>query len=134
MRKQILIVDDEPDTLNLLAEVLAAEGYRVLQTLDGQEALDLCEREHPDLVLLDLMMPGLDGFDVALRLQSRMGEVSIPIVVLTAQPGLREKIEQGRERFGVTKVIEKPFRLVEMVAEVKRVLAQAAGGAEARPA
>ncbi|MBI3269399.1 MAG: response regulator [Planctomycetes bacterium] len=124
MPKQILIVDDEPDTLGLLVEVLAMEGFEVLQAEDGAEALELCERQRPDLVLLDLMMPGLDGLEVALRIPSRIDGPAVPILVLTAQPALRKTVDQALERFGVTRVLEKPFRISEMVAEVRAILAR----------
>ena len=82
MRAKVLVVDDEQDILDLVRYHLEREGYQVVGCRDGKSALDLVDREKPDLVVLDLLMPGVDGFEVCRRLRR---ESSIPIVMLTAK-------------------------------------------------
>lgn len=117
MSERILIVDDEPPIVELVAYNLQAAGFEVIAAKDGIEALDLLEKENPDLVLLDIMLPELDGFSVCQRMRRTS---NVPIVMLTARGGETDKV-WGLE-IGADDYITKPFSPKEMVARVKAVL------------
>lgn len=115
MRK-ILIVDDEPYILNILDFSLDAEGYTVLQAADGAEALKLAIEHTPDLVIMDVMMPRLDGFDTCRKLKEDSRTRNIPVVLLTARSS-REDRQMG-EDVKADGYITKPFspqRLLDTV-------------------
>ncbi len=95
MRK-ILIVDDEPYILNILDFSLDAEGYMVLQAADGDEALRVAAEQSPDLIIMDVMMPRLDGFETCRRLKENVNTMDIPVVLLTARNS-REDRARGDE-------------------------------------
>src|ERR1700728_4373990 len=84
-RKKVLIVDDEKDIVDLVAYNLARNGYDTVTASDGNDALDSASKNIPDLIILDLMLPGIDGMEVARRLKSDARTASIPIVMLTAK-------------------------------------------------
>lgn len=116
----ILIVDDRPDNVELLAANLIPLGYRIAKAYSGAEALRKVAEEKIDLVLLDVMMPGLDGYTVCRKLKSEEGTRNIPVVMLTALRGTEEKIkgiDAGAEDF-----ISKPFNKAEVLARVKALL------------
>jgi CheY-like chemotaxis protein len=106
----VLIVDDEPDIVNLLRATLAPEGYRLLSAHDGEAALHIARRERPSLVLLDWRMPGKDGLEVcrALRDDPDPRVRELPVVLLTAQVG-KDNISAGFSA-GVTDYLTKPFK------------------------
>lgn len=115
MRK-ILIVDDEPYILNILDFSLDAEGYRVLQASDGEEAMRMAQEQTPDLVVMDVMMPRLDGFETCKRLKEDVRTADIPVVLLTARNS-REDRSRG-EAVKADGYITKPFspqRLLDTV-------------------
>lgn len=117
MRK-ILIVDDEPYILNILDFSLDAEGYRVLQASDGEEAMRMAQEQAPDLVIMDVMMPRQDGFETCRRLKEDMRTSDIPVVLLTARNS-REDRTRGEE-VRADGYITKPFspqRLLDTVQE-----------------
>ena len=115
---RILIVDDEPAMVRGLQDNLRFEGYQTLGAGSGQEGLDLAFREGPDLILLDVAMPGLSGWDV-LRTLRRKG-IDIPVVMLTARGEERDRV-LGLE-LGADDYITKPFSLRELLARVRAVL------------
>lgn len=117
MTATILIVDDEPSIIDVLAYNLEKSHYRVLVAGDGHRALELARRERPDLVVLDLMLPGVDGLEVCRALR-REGEV--PIIMLTARD---EEIDRvvGLE-LGADDYVVKPFSVRELMARIKSVL------------
>jgi DNA-binding response OmpR family regulator len=119
-REKILIVDDDPDAIALLKIALRKAGMNVLSATNGYDALRKCANEQPDLVLLDIMMPGIDGWETYQRLR----EISdLPIVVVSAL-GEKEQIVSGLEE-GVDDYISKPFYGPEVVARVRTVLRRA---------
>lgn len=122
----ILVVDDDPNIRDLVRLYLEKEDYRVLQAGDGQEALDLFRDERPQLVVLDLMLPRLDGWEVLKRLRG-FGEV--PILMLTAKGERADKLEGFR--LGADDYLVKPFDPVELVARVQAILRRAGKGAQA---
>jgi len=114
---KILVVDDDPKIVELLRLYLANDGYSVLVAYDGLEALELARHKRPDLILLDLMLPGIDGLDVCRTLQS---ESDVPIIMLTARTTDEDKLT-GLE-LGADDYVTKPFNPREVVARVRAVL------------
>ena len=119
----ILVVDDEPGVLDVAQMYLAREGFRVTLAADGLAALAAAEREEPDLIILDLMLPGLDGFEVCRRLRRAS---DVPIIMLTARDEDVDKIV-GLE-LGADDYITKPFNPRELAARARAVLRRSAAG------
>lgn len=117
---KILIVDDEEDVRAHVGEFLANEGYSIVEAGDGEEALTMAFTEKPDLILLDLRLPKVDGFQVCHTLKGNPITTVIPIIMITALNKTPQKVK-GIE-FGADDYIEKPFDLEELVARVKMVL------------
>lgn len=115
--KHVLVVDDETTIREVLRRYLEREGFAVSEAADGNQALATIEAEDPDLVVLDLMLPGIDGLSLASRLRARS---EVPVVMLTARGGLQDRIE-GFE-LGADDYIVKPFSPRELVLRVKAVL------------
>jgi DNA-binding NtrC family response regulator len=114
---RLLLVDDTPANLNLLCELLEGEAYSISIALDGLQALELAREIVPDLILLDVMMPGIDGYEVCRRLKADPVTCRIPVVFVTAQ-GQTEGVVAGFEAGGVDWVT-KPFREQEVLARVR---------------
>ena len=118
---KILVVDDEPRNVRILQIQLNAQGYTVCTAADGLEALDTVEKEVPDLILLDINMPRMDGFEVIKQIRADKATEFIPIVMITALRDTRENrirsIEAGADDF-----IEKPFDSLEVLARVRSLL------------
>ncbi len=113
----ILVVDDEPKIVDIVRAYLAREGYRVLVAYDGREALATARRERPDLIVLDLMLPELSGWDICRTLRA---ESAVPILMLTARDDSTDKIV-GLE-LGADDYLTKPFNPRELVARIKSIL------------
>jgi len=120
---RILVVEDEPALVEALDYGLASEGFEVVSTSDGEEGLRLFERERPDLILLDLMLPGLPGTEVCKRIRSVS---SVPIIMLTAKDTEIDKVV-GLE-LGADDYVTKPFSMRELGARVRAVLRRAGDG------
>ena len=117
----VLIVDDEPQIVEVLSDYLKQAGYRVLVAYDGQTALTQTRHEHPDLVVLDLMLPGgVDGLDVCRSIRQDPGLSDMPIIMLTARTEETDRLI-GLE-LGADDYVTKPFSPREVVARVKAVL------------
>jgi len=117
---KILIVEDEPDLLDAVSHALRKENMRPLRATDGETGLRLAREEAPDLVLLDLMLPGVDGLEVCRRLRSEPATARIPIVMLTAKAEETDAvIGLG---VGADDYVKKPFGLKELVARIRAVL------------
>lgn len=121
MSAQILVVDDEPSIVNVLAYNLKRAGYQVLVARDGTEALAQARQGRPDLVILDLMLPGLDGLEVC-RILRR--ERDVPVIMLTARDAEIDRVV-GLE-LGADDYVVKPFSVRELMARIKNVLRRAA--------
>jgi two-component system phosphate regulon response regulator PhoB len=119
-KEKILVVDDEEDITELLKFNLSREGYQVHCVPSGEDALKACASQRPELVLLDLMLPGMDGLEVARRLKSGLKTRDIPIVMLTAK-GEEADIVAGLE-LGADDYITKPFSPRVVLARVRAVL------------
>lgn len=114
---KILVVEDSPSIIDALEYGLGAEGFKVVTATDGERCLVLFERERPDLVLLDLMLPGLSGTEVCKRIRAAS---SVPIIILTAKDTEVDKVV-GLE-LGADDYVTKPFSMRELVARVRAVL------------
>ncbi len=118
--QKILVCDDDPNIRNIIDFGLQAEGFQVLAGADGREALALARREAPDLVILDVMMPGSDGVEVCAALKQDEATRQIPVLLLTARTG-----KQDRDRglaAGADDYITKPFSPGRLVEKVQSVL------------
>lgn len=124
----ILVVDDQPINVQLLKRKLEREGIRVVTTYNGLEALDLLGRERPDLILLDVMMPDMHGFEVCQRLQANQGTRSIPVIFITARTSKEGQIEGLG--VGAVDYITKPIELDETYARVQTHLRYVAANRE----
>ncbi len=120
MSAHILVVDDEPDISALVAYHLARESYRVRTAADGVEAIRAVETERPDLVVLDLMLPGMSGLDVLGELRRRGETQDLPVILLTARREEKDRIEGLK--LGADDYIAKPFSPQELVLRVGAVL------------
>jgi two-component system phosphate regulon response regulator PhoB len=123
-KERILVVDDEEDILELVRFNLAREGYPIICTTSGEESLKIVQKEHPDLIVLDLMLPGIDGLDVAKALKNDPKTRDIPIIMLTAK-GEEADIVAGLE-LGADDYVTKPFSPRILVARVRAVLRRGA--------
>ena len=120
MKETILIVEDEKDIIKMLEYNLNKEGFKTLSVRDGEDACDLVNRERPDLIILDLMLPGMDGLEVCKTLKSDTKTASIPVIMLTAKSQESDKIV-GLE-LGADDYMTKPFSPRELIARIKAVL------------
>jgi len=120
MKDIILIVEDEKDIVKMLEYNLKKEGFRTLSARDGEKALELAQKELPGLILLDLMLPGMDGLEACRALKSEIKTASIPIIMLTAKTQESDKIV-GLE-LGADDYVTKPFSPRELIARIKAVL------------
>jgi two-component system alkaline phosphatase synthesis response regulator PhoP len=123
MREKILIVEDEPDIVKMIEYNLKKEGFRVTSAPDGNEALRRAERERPDIIILDLMLPEIDGLEVCRALKKNQDSADIPVIMLTAKSQETDKIV-GLE-LGADDYITKPFSVRELIARIKAVLRRA---------
>ena len=109
MAEKILVVDDEWELRNLLTEFLTGEGYDVIQASNGEEALELAEKEEPQVILLDVKMPGIDGIEVCRRLKEEDKTRFIPVIMVTALEDRDvDAFVEGADDF-----VTKPFSLME---------------------
>jgi two-component system KDP operon response regulator KdpE len=122
MAKKILVVDDEPSLVRIISQVLTDKGFEVLQANNGQEALRLLFAQKPDLVLLDVVMPGIDGWQTC----SRIRDISpaIPIIMLTGQRKTEDDVVRGLD-YGADDYLLKPVGNRELVARVRAALRRA---------
>lgn len=119
-KARILIVDDEPLNVKLLASKLDGSKYEILQAYGGIEALEKVEKKSPDLILLDVMMPDMDGYEVTTRLKNDPKTANIPIIMVTALDGSEDKI-QGLEA-GAEEFLSKPVNATELLARINSML------------
>ena len=118
----VLVVDDDPDILQTLGLCLSSEGYRVLMAANGKEALEILDHEHPSVILLDLMMPVMDGWQFVAELDHR-GRRDVPLLILSADRAVQGHAQQLR----ASGHLAKPFDLEDLLGKVQ----QLTGGAMA---
>ena len=119
-KEKILIVEDEKDIVKMLNYNLKKEGLKTLSVRNGEDAIDSARSEHPDLIILDLMLPGIDGLEVCKTLKGDSKSASIPIIMLTAKGQESDKVV-GLE-LGADDYVTKPFSPRELIARIKAVL------------
>jgi DNA-binding response OmpR family regulator len=128
---RILVVEDEPDLLDLLVYNLRKEGFRPVRAESGERALEIAQAERPDLIVLDLMLPGLDGLEVCRRLRGTDVTRDVPIIMVTA------RAEEGDAvvglALGADDYVKKPVGVRELLARVRAVLRRAGGGGDDSP-
>jgi two-component system alkaline phosphatase synthesis response regulator PhoP len=122
MGKRVLVVDDDVKTVELVKLYLNRDGYRVLTAYDGVEALRLAREGHPDLIVLDLMLPGIDGLEICHTIRA---ESDVPVIILTAKTTDRDKLA-GLD-LGADDYVTKPFSPRELAARVRAVLRRLPG-------
>jgi pilus assembly protein CpaE len=123
MAAKILVVDDDPNVQRLLSYTLKQEGYEVITAADGAEGFRLWGEEEPALILLDVMLPKLDGYQVAAKIRAEEGSAThVPIIMLTAEAEVEQKIRGLRA--GADAYLVKPFHPAELLARIRRLLAR----------
>jgi two-component system alkaline phosphatase synthesis response regulator PhoP len=128
-KRKILIVDDEKELVKLITFHMAIAGYDVLSAKNGIEALEICETEKPALIILDIMLPRIDGWEVCRRLRQNSQTRNIPIIMLSALSEVADKL-RGFD-LGIDDYVTKPFSPRELVVRVKRVIARSENKASA---
>lgn len=117
---KILIVEDEPDIMELVEVTLASDQYHLLQAMDGEKGLEMGMTLAPDLILLDIMLPKLDGYEICRRLKANEKTAHIPVLMLTAF-GQKKEIEEGY-KVKADDYVVKPFEPLKLRQRVKRFL------------
>lgn len=120
MPHRILVVDDEPDVVMIIKTTLQAEGYDVASATSGRDALDEAFESRPDLIILDVMMPGMTGFDVLRELKANEKTATVPVIMLTGVSE-RKKIQEALES-GIDYYVVKPFDFDDLLAKIKQAL------------
>lgn len=119
-RKRILIADDDPDLLDLLKMDLSYQGYEILTAANGKDALQAATTQQPDLVLLDVMMPYIDGYHVASEVSNKLGMRAPKILIMTSRDTVREK---GIALLsGAIQMIQKPFTMQQLHLTISQIL------------
>jgi DNA-binding response OmpR family regulator len=118
--KRVAIIDDDPSMIKVLRIMLKSSGYEVIEALKGMHGLMLVRQEKPDVVLLDIMMPDVDGFEICRKLKLDMETMDIPIIFVSAKTGA-EHIERGLS-LGAEGYITKPFDLKELLGKIDKAI------------
>jgi two-component system OmpR family response regulator len=126
-QQQILVVDDEPSIVDAVSTALRYEGFAVTEAETGRDALKAAETQRPDLIVLDIMLPDIDGLEVTRRL--RRDGIRVPVLFLTARDATEDKV--AGLTVGADDYVTKPFSLAELVARVRAILRRASTAAEA---
>ena len=119
--KLVIYIEDDPEMIDLVSLILERHDYQVLGALDGKTGLEIIDREEPDLILLDLMIPDMDGWEVYKQLTAREQRRSIPVIVVTAKSQPIERV-LGLNIAKVIDYISKPFHPQELLESIERVL------------
>jgi CheY-like chemotaxis protein len=122
-KRRVLIVEDHPDTRAVIRELLETSGYVPTEAADGTEGLAQAERMHPEVILLDVRMPGLDGYEVCRRLKQNPATAAIPVIFITAAQDLT--LNRLAYEAGGDACITKPFRTEALVATIEAAIANA---------
>ncbi len=120
-KKKILIAEDEEDIVFVLKTALEENDYKVIQAYDGKETLKKATKEKPDLILLDIMMPGMDGYAINQKLKQSPATKNIPVIVITGKPHVREMLGDLKKA-GISSYFEKPFMIDDLLKKIKNAL------------
>ena len=122
MTKKILIVDDESELLDFAAIRVKSFGYDVITAIDGENALTILQKTTPDLILLDVMMPGRDGYEICNEIKSNPKLAKIPIVLFTAKPQQKERLKSNYKFIAADDYILKPYEPEDLLAKIKKFI------------
>lgn len=125
MRKQVLLIEDEPNIIEAISFILSREGWDVATHSDGADALEVIRRTVPDVVILDVMLPGRSGFDILHDMREAAETQGVPVLMLTARGQTKDR-EQA-ERYGASRFISKPFANTDVLTAVRELVGEAAG-------
>ncbi|RMF89935.1 MAG: response regulator [Methanobacteriota archaeon] len=118
--RRILLVDDEADLRTVYGKMLEKAGYEVITAVDGEDALEKVERHKPHLVILDIMMPGMSGWDLARRIKESAGSRELPIIALSVKSDINAKMTSAQS--GVQRHLAKPISQAELIGTVRTIL------------
>lgn len=121
MPKTILIIEDDKFLRELIAQKLIKEGYKTSEAIEGEEGLKKIQEEKPDLVLLDLILPGIDGFEVLSKVKTDPELTKIPVIILS-NLGQKEEIERGLKLGARDYLVKANFTLSEIIKKIKKIL------------
>jgi DNA-binding response OmpR family regulator len=121
MKKKILIIEDEKDLRFFIIRALKEEGFEVIEAIDGEEGIEKAKKEKPDLILLDLLLPGISGYEVLARIKKDPEMEMIPVLILS-NLGQQEEVEKGLKLGAVDYLIKANFTLDEIVERVKKII------------
>lgn len=121
MPKKIVYIEDDIEMTYLIKLILQRKGYEIISTNDGLEGFEIIEREKPDLVLLDLMMPNIDGWDIYHQLKSNENTNQIPVIIISAKAQPIDKV-LGMQIAKVNNYISKPFKPQELLESIESIL------------
>ena len=122
-KKTIMVVDDNPDIITIVRTILEGKGYNVMSAYSGAELLSALEKDKPDLVVLDIMMPQMDGLEVLTRMKAAPDTASIPVILLTAKVQYEDVL--GGYKLGADYYITKPFTSTQLVNGINLLLGEA---------
>lgn len=123
MSPLICLVDDDPEICDLIRITLETRNYTVLEAHEGEEGLDLVQHCEPDLILLDLKMPGMNGFELLNRIRMLPSHAHVPVIIMTSLTTDSERSEDDwKDRIGVSDFISKPFEPMDLIRRVEKVL------------
>jgi DNA-binding response OmpR family regulator len=117
-----MLVDDEPELLDLVAMRLESFGYDVITAIDGENALKIMENKIPDLVLLDVMMPGRNGYEICHEIKADPRTAHVPVILFTAKPEQKEKLKSNYGFMAADGYILKPFEPEDLLIKIKRLI------------
>ncbi len=120
MAQKILVVDDSPTELTLMSNPLKEAGYWVVTAIDGEDAISKVVAENPDLVVLDVVMPKKNGYQVCREIRTRLGKTTLPVIMLTTKNEASDKFWGLKQ--GANEYMSKPFSRDELLATVKRLI------------
>jgi len=120
MSKRILVVEDQDDNRRILRDLLTASGYELIEAVDGEQGLAAAQQEHPDLILMDIQLPGIDGYEVTRRIKANEALRSIPIIAVTSYALSGD--DQKAFEAGCDAYVTKPFSPRQLLAKIKEYL------------
>jgi CheY-like chemotaxis protein len=126
---RVLVVDDEPDVVTMFTHALEGEHFEVVTAYDGIAAIDIAESDHPDVILLDIMMPMMSGYEVLQQLRTNPQTQRIPVICVTSAHS--DEAREGSKAAGAQALLVKPFKPAELIAQIRRILARSQGASGA---
>ncbi|MDU8929099.1 response regulator [Alisedimentitalea sp. MJ-SS2] len=122
MGKHVLLIEDEPNIIEAISFILSRDGWRVDTHSNGQTAMDTVREKQPDMVILDVMLPGMSGYDILKSLRSEAETADLPVLMLTARGQTKDR--EMAEKFGASRFMTKPFSNAEVLEAVRALVAE----------